>query len=68
MYCIKIITISDFRFANTFYNWDTSGFITIMDDSIPKRMEDTIYTILASNASISMFRLESRWTPDFCTN
>ena len=62
VFIIKIVTISDFRFANTFYNWDTSGFITIMDDSVAKSMEDTIYTILANNASMSMFRLKWRQT------
>ena len=48
------------RFANTFYDWDRSGFITIMDDSVPREMEDTIYTILSRNASMSMFKLKSR--------
>ena len=64
VFIIKVVTISNFRFANTFYNWDTSGFITIMDDSVAKSMEDTLYTILANNASMSMFRLKSRWTQD----
>lgn len=48
------------RFANTFYDWDRSGFITIMDDSVPKEMEDTIYNILARNATMSMFKLKPR--------
>ena len=52
------------RFANTLYDWDRSGFITIMDDSVPKDMEDTILSILSRNASMSMFKLKSRWTQD----
>ena len=65
VFIIKIVWFKFwFRFANTFYNWDTSGFITIMDDSVAKSMEDTLYTILANNASMSMFRLKSRWTQD----
>ena len=48
------------RFANTLYDWDRSGFITIMDDSVPKDMEDTILSILSRNASMSMFKLKSR--------
>ena len=44
-----------FRFANTFYNWDS--FIVMMDDSLEDDIEDSIYQILAVDASISIFKL-----------
>ena len=43
------------RFANTFYNWDS--FITIIDDSVSASMQESLYQVLAVDASISMFRL-----------
>ena len=43
------------RFANTFYNWNS--YIAIFDDSITDTMEESLYQVLASDASLSMFRL-----------
>ena len=50
------------RFANTFYNWGQSGFITIMDNSVPRALEESLLSILSRNATMSMFRLKPRYT------
>ena len=44
-----------FRFANTFYNWHS--YITIVDDSVSVTMQESLYSVLSLDASLSMFRL-----------
>ena len=44
-----------FRFANTFYNWHS--YITIVDDSVSVTMQESLYSVLSVDASLSMFRL-----------
>ena len=47
--------VSDFRFANTFYQW--KSFIAIFDDQVPMELENKLYKVMAKDATISMFRL-----------
>ena len=46
-----------FRFANTFYNWNS--LIVVVDEFVTADMEESIYGVLSKDAGISMFRLPS---------
>ena len=55
-----------FRFANTFYNWHS--YITIVDDSVSVTMQESLYSVLSVDASLSMFRLPKGYKKIFLTN
>ena len=55
----SLIMFKFFRFANTFYNWNS--FIAIFDDSVDEKMENLLYKVLSKDASLTTFRIPEGW-------